>query len=58
LNWNDVRPRIEKAFVALPDVEVLLFEPAGAPDPKEMPIRTRRPELTLARALLIKLMKQ
>lgn len=58
LNWNEVRPRIEKAFEALPDVEVLLFEPAGAPAPKEMPIRTRRPELTLARALLIKLMKQ
>ncbi len=58
LNWNDVRPRIEKALRALPDVEVLLFEPEGAPHPKKMPIRTRRPQLTLSRSLLIKLMKQ
>jgi len=25
LDWADVRPRIEKAFAALPDVKVLLF---------------------------------
>ena len=29
LNWNEVRPRIEKAFEALPEVEVLLFEPGA-----------------------------
>jgi len=27
LNWEDVRPRIELAFVNLPDVNVLLFAP-------------------------------
>jgi O-acetyl-ADP-ribose deacetylase (regulator of RNase III) len=27
LNWADVRPRIETAFINLPDVNVLLFEP-------------------------------
>lgn len=58
LNWNDVRPRIEDAFSTASDVQVLLFEPLGAPDPKTMPVGTRRPPLTLARALLIKLMKQ
>jgi O-acetyl-ADP-ribose deacetylase (regulator of RNase III) len=31
LAWADVRPRIERAFVALPDVRVLLYEPEGAP---------------------------
>lgn len=29
LNWADVRPRIEAAFVNLPNVNVLLFEPDG-----------------------------
>ncbi len=27
LEWSEVRPRIEKAFVSLPDVHVCLFEP-------------------------------
>ena len=31
LNWSEVRPLIEHAFDALPNVEVRLFEPAGAP---------------------------
>lgn len=30
LDWNTVRPRIERAFAALPDVKVLLFEPGAA----------------------------
>ena len=28
LAWTDVRPLIERAFVALPDVEALVFEPS------------------------------
>ena len=35
LDWAAVRPRIEQAFAALPGVTVLLFEPDGAPLPKE-----------------------
>ncbi|MES2460990.1 MAG: macro domain-containing protein [Armatimonadota bacterium] len=31
LIWSDVKPRIVQAFAALPDVRVLLYEPAGAP---------------------------
>jgi len=58
LSWDEVRPMIVKAFETLPHVDVLLFEPAGAPAAEEMPIGTRRPHLTLARALLIRLMKQ
>lgn len=27
LNWNDVKPLIEEAFSALPEVDVLIFEP-------------------------------
>jgi O-acetyl-ADP-ribose deacetylase (regulator of RNase III) len=58
LDWNRVRPMIEQAFAALPGVRVLLFEPAGAPEAKTMPVRTERPKLTVARALLIRLMDQ
>src|SRR5438034_777326 len=32
LDWNEVRPRIERAMSALPDLRVILFEPKGAPD--------------------------
>lgn len=56
LDWSVVRPMIERAFSALPDVRILLFEPTGAPDAKAMPVRTLRPRMTPARALFIKLM--
>ena len=56
LDWRKVRPMIEAAFAALPDVRVLLFEPVGAPEPKAMPVRTDRPHLTVPRALFLKLM--
>jgi O-acetyl-ADP-ribose deacetylase (regulator of RNase III) len=56
LDWREVRPMIVKAFSELPDVRVLLFEPAGTPDAKAMPVRTKRPHLTSARALFIRLM--
>ncbi|MBW1668644.1 MAG: macro domain-containing protein [Deltaproteobacteria bacterium] len=58
LDWNTVRPMIEKAFSSLPDVRVLLLEPHGAPEAKAMPVRTKRPRLTPARALFIMLMRQ
>ncbi len=58
LDWDVVRPKIEQAFSMVPDIRILLFEPAGAPDPKKMPVRTKRPKMTVARALFIKLMQQ
>ena len=58
LDWNEVRPMIEAAFADLPDVHVLLFTPAGAPDAKTMPIRTAKPRMTIGRAMVIKLMAQ
>lgn len=58
LDWRKVRPLIERAFASLPSMRVLLFEPAGSPDAKAMPVRTKRPKLTLARALFIRLMQQ
>ena len=55
LNWSEVRPIIKQAFASLPQVRVLLFEPAGAPQASAMPIGTERPRMTPARALFIKL---
>ncbi len=56
LDWNDVRPRIESAFATLPEVRVLVFTQAGAPEANAMPNRTQRPKMTLGRAALIALM--
>ena len=57
LDWREVRPLIEEAFRKLPRVRVLLFEPAGTPDAKSMPVGTGRPRMTPARALFVKLME-
>jgi O-acetyl-ADP-ribose deacetylase (regulator of RNase III)/uncharacterized protein YwgA len=54
LSWSEVRPLIEQTFQSLPDVETLLFEPAGTPDPKSMEVRTAKPRMTLARAAVVK----
>jgi O-acetyl-ADP-ribose deacetylase (regulator of RNase III) len=58
LDWAVVRPLIAEALDVLPDVRVLLFAPRGAPDAKSMPVRTKRPRMTPARALFVKLMEQ
>lgn len=58
LSWEIVRPLIEHAFTGLPNLQVLLFPPSGAPEAGLMPIGTPRPKLTLARALFIQLMQQ
>lgn len=50
LDWSEVRPRIEQAFAELPEVQVLLFAPFGAPSPDKMANRTRRPRMTAATA--------
>lgn len=56
LDWNEVRPLIVDAFASLPNVEVRLFEPAGAPDPKSMEVRTTRPRMTSGRAAILKVL--
>lgn len=56
LNWEDVRPRIENAFAAIPDVKVALYPPSGAPASSEMPNRTEKPSMTEGRAALLALM--
>ena len=56
LDWNVVRPIVEQAFSELPEVKVFLYAPHGAPEATSMPVATSRPEMTIARALFIKLM--
>lgn len=58
LHWHVVRPMIERAFAEIPTVKVFLFEPHGAPVAKTMPVHTKQPNMTIARALFIKLMEQ
>ncbi len=58
LDWAEVRPMIERAFAALPDVQVLLYEPTGAPVIEEMAKERKPPELTIGRAVLLCLMRR
>ena len=58
LSWNDVKPLIVQVFKSLPEVEVVLFEPAGAPAPSDMTVRTSKPKMTGARAALIQVLER
>jgi O-acetyl-ADP-ribose deacetylase (regulator of RNase III) len=58
LNWADVRCLIINSLKTLPDIEVHLFEPKGAPEAEAMPIDTKTPNMTRARALFIKFLQQ
>jgi O-acetyl-ADP-ribose deacetylase (regulator of RNase III) len=58
LQWGRVKAMIEAAFQDIPDVRVKLYEPKGSPEANDMPVGTTKPRMTVARALLIKLMKQ
>lgn len=52
LAWEDVLPRITLVLDPLP-VRAIVYPPAGAPPAAEMPIATRRPPMTVARAALL-----
>jgi O-acetyl-ADP-ribose deacetylase (regulator of RNase III) len=58
LQWSRVKTMIEATFEEISDVQVKLYEPKGSPNAKDMPVGTAKPKMTVARALLIKLMKQ
>src|SRR5258708_5923163 len=51
LDWDEVRPRVERAFEVIPHVQVLLFEPKGAPSAEEMAKEEKTPKMTEGRAL-------
>jgi O-acetyl-ADP-ribose deacetylase (regulator of RNase III) len=52
LDWHDVAPLIERAFAALPEVRVLLFEPRTPPPHALSP----GAKMTLGRAMLLSMM--
>ncbi len=56
LDWSDVRPLIENAFRALPQVRALLFAPTATPAAAGMPVHTAKPAMTRARAIFIRLL--
>ena len=56
LRWADVRSRIERAFLALPDVRLIVFEPTSASEAAR-PAKVRKiPAMTPGRAVLVGLM--
>ncbi len=58
LNWAEVRPRIEQAVRKLPDVRVVIFEPAGVPVLPRSMKRGEIPKMTPGRAALVGLMER
>ena len=58
LYWSEVRPLIERAFADLPEVEVLLFDPADSPSDVRVSQLTTKPKMTAGRAALVMLMSR
>ena len=58
LDWAEVRPRIEQALKAVPDVRVLLFSPTGAPVSVIWTSSSSVPKMTEGRAALVGLMQR
>ncbi|RBP85979.1 O-acetyl-ADP-ribose deacetylase (regulator of RNase III) [Cytobacillus firmus] len=58
LEWSEVKPLITSSLEDLHDVDIYIYEPTGSPEPEKIPIRTNKPKMTKARALLILLMEQ
>jgi O-acetyl-ADP-ribose deacetylase (regulator of RNase III) len=56
LDWAEVRPRIEAALKGLSNLDVIVFEPNGAPDQKTMARAREVPKMTPGRAALVVLM--
>lgn len=58
LDWKDVRPLIERAFAALPDVRALVFEPSDEGPSEKMAKAGEVPEMTPGRAVLVGLFEK
>lgn len=56
LDWADVEPRIRAALAAVPDVDVVVYPPGETPAAQQMRTATARPNMTPARAALIRLL--
>lgn len=58
LNWDDVKPRIEHAMASLDDIDVLVYEPGGAPESDKMAHAREVPKMTAGRAALVELVSR
>lgn len=58
LDWAEVRPRIEQALKAVPDVRVFLYSPTGAPASAASTTSSSVPKMTEGRAALVGLMQR
>ena len=58
LEWSAVRPRIEKALRGFNDLQVVVFEPRGAPEADRMVRSQEVPRMTPGRAALVGLMNR
>lgn len=59
LAWSEVLPLIEERLASVaPDVDIRVFEPAGAPAASAQVNRSAKPRLTPARAVLLTLMRR
>jgi O-acetyl-ADP-ribose deacetylase (regulator of RNase III) len=56
LHWPDVRVRVEEALSELENVDVLVYEPNGAPDTQTIARSRKVPKMTPGRAALVLLM--
>ena len=56
LQWSEIKPRIEAALAPLDDVQVMVYEPGGAPAPEKMVRNREVPKMTAGRAVLVELM--
>lgn len=58
LDWRDVEPVIRDAFAAIPNVEVLLFAPEGAPLAADIAASAASPAMTPGRAALVEIIRR
>lgn len=58
LDWGEVRPRIEHAMASLADVQILVYEPNGAPESDKMVHKREVPKMTAGRAALVELVSR
>ncbi len=56
LEWGEVRPRIEKSLRGFNDLQVVIFEPSGAPEVGDIVRKQEVPKMTPGRAVLVELM--
>ena len=58
LNWLEIKQLITQKLSALSDVDIIIFEPAGAPESSSQRIKTKAPKMTLFVAEMILLIKR